>query len=275
MMQKRVNLLSVRSPMLACLVCLGAGYAGVGLEVTSWEVGQTLPRVIQSQFLGTVFPQFPLDSHPVPEFVGTVAGSWMTAWKCIDSWRATFSSWILSPVKVLVLHLHAVGRGWMFWENDRIVPQGVPENLEKLKRSSLNVTYARNNISTTIEELERKTQAFIRMEAQRRTLWEHAAGSSFIVDSSGMILDMNHRAETTFGCHKDQLIGTSSLTLIAEEDRPRFAQWLHHVQDRGGEWLGEEFQVRPPNGACLILESNVVPMERSLFRRFCCFNGTI
>lgn len=96
-----------------------------------------------------------------------------------------------------------------------------------------------------------------------RTLWDHAADSMFIVDGSGVIQDMNRRAEMKFGCDKLTLRGTSSLLLIDEKDRPRFAQWLRYVQDTGEEWMGGEINVRLPSGEELTLESSLVPMERT------------
>lgn len=114
-----------------------------------------------------------------------------------------------------------------------------------------------------VKDLEKMNQNLFQSEVRYRTLWDHAADSLFIVDESGIIQDMNRRAEAKFGCHKEKIVGTSLLTFIEEEERHRFAQWLHHVQFTGKEWLGGELKVRPKNGDVLILESSLVPMEHT------------
>lgn len=222
------------------------------------------PQIVQDTLWMVAVQQDPREIHgPIQLMVWKFAGFWIMVTGCLILFGAKFSGWIIRPLEKLIERIQGVEYGQTLPEGEIHAPQEIQTLSENFTRLVDRLEHARHETQRNMKELERINQDLAQSETHYRTLWDHAADSKLIVDASGNILDMNHRAETKLGCQKETMRGTSSLMLVEDKDRPLFAQWFHYVQMTGKEWIGGEIKVQPPSGGALTMESSLVPMERT------------
>lgn len=93
-----------------------------------------------------------------------------------------------------------------------------------------------------------------------RVLWNHAVDSELITDTSGIVLDINRRAEVKLGHQVRDLIGASAVDLFVEADRPRFIALLRQVAEAAREASAVGMRVPTADGSILTTELDLVPI---------------
>jgi PAS domain S-box-containing protein len=93
-----------------------------------------------------------------------------------------------------------------------------------------------------------------RSEEFFRTVVEHASDLIAVTDLNGMILHIAPSVEHVIGRNAEELIGSSFLDLLVDEDRPRSEEKLRALGARPGVRLVSEVGFRHVNGTVRILE---------------------
>lgn len=113
-----------------------------------------------------------------------------------------------------------------------------------------------------VRELEQANRDIAVSEEHFRMLWNHSVDSKLIVDSNGIVRDMNRRGEMKLGLRADELIGRPAAELVAEPGRLHFQEVIQEVLRTGKEQAAGEMLVPTPAGASLIVDVDLVPVEK-------------
>ncbi len=113
-----------------------------------------------------------------------------------------------------------------------------------------------------VRELEQANREIATSEEHYRMLWNHSVDSKLIVDPAGIVQDMNRRGEVKLGRRTDAMIGKQAADLFDAADRPHYLEVFSEVLRIGKEQAVGELPVPTPAGACLIMNVDLLPVEK-------------
>lgn len=134
---------------------------------------------------------------------------------------------------------------------------------ERVEERTLELSRANQELEVEVAERGQAEDALRESETEYRDLYEEAPNAYFSVGIDGLIRAANKRSVELFGHPKDELIGLPVLDLYA--DTPAGKEKVRqHVLPRfraGVEVLGEELQIRRPDGSQGWINLSVRPMK--------------
>ena len=178
-------------------------------------------------------------------------------------WRLALR--IVQPIKALVERVRLLGQA-----NDSkppvvTQPSGIVE-IDTLAASFDELTERLERASREraryVQELEQANRDIAVSEEHYRMLWNHSVDSKLIVDPTGIVQDMNRRGEVKLGRRTDEMVGKQAADLFVDADRPRFLEVFREVLRTGKEQAVGELPVPAPAGASLIMEVDLLPVEK-------------
>ena len=112
-----------------------------------------------------------------------------------------------------------------------------------------------------VRELEKANREMATSEAHYRMLWDHSVDAKLLVDAARIVRGANRRAEMKLGRRADELVGIQAEHLFVEADRAVFLEALQKVLETGEENTAADLRVRTPDGAVLVMETDLVLVE--------------
>ena len=114
-----------------------------------------------------------------------------------------------------------------------------------------------------VRQLQDANREIARSEEHYRKVWNHSLHLNLLVDSAGMIRDINRRGEIKLWRPAASLLGTPISSLFRVEDQPRLRELLAEVFATGKERVAGEWSVPAPAGDFFVMEIDLVPLEKS------------
>lgn len=112
------------------------------------------------------------------------------------------------------------------------------------------------------DALDAADRAIARSEEHYRMVWNHSLHPGLLVDSHGIVRDLNRRGEIKFWRPAARLLGTPVYSLFRIEDQPRLQALLAEVFATGKERPAGEWQVPDPTGDFFVMEVDLVPLRK-------------
>lgn len=109
-------------------------------------------------------------------------------------------------------------------------------------------------------KLEEANREIARSEEHYRMVWNHSLHLGLLVDSNGIVRDLNRRGEIKFWQPAARLLGTPVYSLFRIEDQPRLHELLAEVFATGKERPTGEWHVPAPTGDFFVMEVDLVPL---------------
>lgn len=113
-----------------------------------------------------------------------------------------------------------------------------------------------------VNKLEEANREIARSEEHYRMVWNHSLHLGLLVDSNGIVRDLNRRGEIKFWQSSACLLGTSVYSLFRIEDQPRLQALLAEVFATGKERPAGEWRVPDPTGDFFVMEVDLVPLQK-------------
>jgi PAS domain S-box-containing protein len=113
------------------------------------------------------------------------------------------------------------------------------------------------------DNLDAAHRAIARSEEHYRMVWNHSLHPGLLVDSNGIVRDLNRRGEIKFWRPAARLLGTPVCALFRSEDQPRLRELLAEVFATGKERSAGEWLVPAPTGDVFVMEVDLVPLEQN------------
>ena len=110
--------------------------------------------------------------------------------------------------------------------------------------------------------MEEANYDMARSDEHYRLAWNHSLHPSLLVDSDGIVRDLNRRGEIKFWQPAARLLGTPVSSLFRREDRPRLYELLAEVFATGKERATGEWHVPAPAGECFVMEVDLIPLRQ-------------
>jgi len=111
-------------------------------------------------------------------------------------------------------------------------------------------------------QLEDANREIARSEEHYRKVWNHSLHLMLLVDSAGIIRDLNRRGEIKLWRPAAGLLGTQVSSLFRVEDQPRLHELLADVFATGKEQAAGEWSLPSPTGDFFVMEVDLVPLEK-------------
>ncbi|HSN03759.1 MAG TPA: PAS domain-containing sensor histidine kinase [Nitrospira sp.] len=99
-------------------------------------------------------------------------------------------------------------------------------------------------------------------EEHYRMVWNHSLHLGILVDSNGIIRDLNRRGEIKFWRSAARLLGTPVYSLFRPEDQLRLYDLLAEAFASGKERPAGEWSVPAPTGDFFVMEVDLVPLRK-------------
>ncbi len=112
------------------------------------------------------------------------------------------------------------------------------------------------------DNLDAAHRAIARSEEHYRMVWNHSLHPGLLVDSNGIVRDLNRRGEIKFWQPAVRLLGTPVYALFRVEDQPRLQELLAEVFASGKERPAGEWHVPDPTGDFFVMEVDLVPLRK-------------
>lgn len=113
-----------------------------------------------------------------------------------------------------------------------------------------------------IHKLEEANREIARSEEYYRMVWNHSLDLKLLVDSNGIVRDLNRRGEIKLWQPAAHLLNTPMYSLFRIEDQPRLRALLTEVFATGKERPAGEWHVPAPAGDFFVMEVDLVPLVK-------------
>lgn len=225
------------------------------------------PRVFQARPWSVVVRQDPDETEaPVIGLLWKLAGFGVVTLGLLVWLGVRLARRIVQPLNELGLRVRHIAEGKGAQPLDRAVSEGIRE-IDTLAES-FNTMLARleeaaRETGRSMTELERANQELAESERHYRTLWNSSADAKILVDSEGLVRDVNHRAESKLERPASRLIGNGWLDLFRDADRHQVEERFRRVLATGEESPPFETQLPTPSGLLRTVEVDLVPLKRA------------
>jgi PAS domain S-box-containing protein len=173
---------------------------------------------------------------------------------------------IVQPINALVERVQLLGQQSGEKPVMTMRPSGIAE-IDTLAASFNELTERLERVSRErkqyVADLERANQELVISEEHYRMLWDHSTDTRLLVNTDGIIQDVNRRGETKLWTTADHLIGTKVDDLFREEDRARLRRLLEKIIDTKTEQPAGEMRMPSRADGTLIMEVDLVPVENA------------
>lgn len=200
---------------------------------------------------------------PLVALTWKLAAFWVGAVGLVALFRWRLARRIVKPINALVDHVRSIGQGSLP-KPLATPPSGIVE-IDTLAASFADLTERLERASQEsqryVGELEKANREMATSEAHYRMLWDHSVDAKLLVDAARIVQGANRRAEMKLGRRADELVGIQAEHLFVEADRAVFLEALRKVLETGEENTAADLRVRTPDGAVLVMETDLVLVE--------------
>jgi PAS domain S-box-containing protein len=200
---------------------------------------------------------------PLVALTWKLAAFWVGAVGLVALFRWRLARRIVKPINALVDHVRSIGQGSLS-KPLATPPSGIVE-IDTLAASFADLTERLERASQEsqryVGELEKANREMATSEAHYRMLWDHSVDAKLLVDAARIVQGANRRAEMKLGRRADELVGIQAEHLFVEADRAVFLEALRKVLETGEENTAADLRVRTPDGAVLVMETDLVLVE--------------
>lgn len=200
---------------------------------------------------------------PLVALTWKLAAFWIGAVGLVALFRWRLARRIVKPINALVDHVRSIGQGTLP-KPLATPPSGIVE-IDTLADSFADLTERLERASQEsqryVRELEKANREMATSEAHYRMLWDHSVDAKLLVDAARIVRGANRRAEMKLGRRADELVGIQAEHLFVEADRAVFLEALQKVLETGEENTAADLRVRTPDGAVLVMETDLVLVE--------------
>jgi len=215
-------------------------------------------NIVQEGMWYILVRQDPSETYaPLHMLLWKLAAFWVGAVGLVALFRWRLARRIVQPINALVERVRSLGQG-RHSKSVAAQPVGIVE-IDTLAASFDDLA---EQLERASQESQRYVQELERAKEHYRTLWDHSVDSRLIVNTRGIVQDVNRRGEMKLGRRSDELIGVQVTELLADSDRSRFQEIFREVLATGKEKAVGEVSVPAPAGATLTMEMDLVPLEQ-------------
>ncbi|MEW6245123.1 MAG: ATP-binding protein [Nitrospirota bacterium] len=200
---------------------------------------------------------------PLVALTWKLAAFWVGAVGLVALFRWRLARRIVKPINALVDHVRSIGQGPLP-KPLATPPSGIVE-IDTLAASFADLTERLERASQEsqryVRELEKANREMATSEAHYRMLWNHSVDAKLLVDAARIVQGANRRAEMKLGRRAEELVGMQAEHLFVEADRAVFLEAIRKVLETGEENTAADLRVRTPDGAVLVMETDLVLVE--------------
>ncbi len=203
--------------------------------------------------------------EPLASLVGKLAAFWIGAVGLVGWLRWRLAKRIVRPIAGLIRRVNLLGEPRSMKPVPMPAPCGIVE-IDALAASFEELSRRLEQASTVkaqyVGRLEQANLDLATSEEHYRLLWNHSVDSKILVDSEGIIRDINRRGELKLGRPASAVLLRPVVELVVEADRARLLEQVRMVLQRGDEVPAGTMQVPTPSGE-LTMEIDLVPVRKS------------
>ena len=222
--------------------------------------------VLQRQW-GLLVQQDPQETYaPLVTLTSRLAFFGIVALGFIAVLRWRLARRIAKPINALARRVRAWGSPHDSPPGDAAEAVGI-EEIDTLAASfedlSVRLYRASQESQRYVRELQEANREIARSEEHYRMVWNHSLELRLLVDSAGIIRDLNRRGEIKLWRPAADLLGTPVDTLFRLEDRPKLRELLAEVFVTGKERATGDWSVPAPTSDFFAMELDLVPLEKN------------